>query len=247
VADGSWFRAYFDERVIALYQARIDPAATRGEVGAILELLGLQLGARVLDVGCGWGRHAVPLAEAGMEVTGIDISEAALREGDQAAREAGVHVRWVDGEMREMTFSSEFDAALSLFSSLGYFLSDEEDLRVLRAVRRALRPGGTFLLETMHRGSFPSDAHSSESWDDHDGDPVQVERSFDPVTGVNRERLTWPDSVVKEHAMRIRTLEEWEMLMAEAGFAVQVVHGGWEGEPFDDDAPVLLMLATPSS
>jgi SAM-dependent methyltransferase len=246
MADGDWFRDYFDERVLALYQARMDPQETRGEVAGILELLGLPVGSRVLDVGCGWGRHAVPLAEAGMEVTGMDISATALREAHRAADGAGVRVRWVEGDMREIHFAREFDAALSLFSSLGYFLSDEDDLRVLRGIHHALKPGGALLLETMHRASFEAEFCPLERWDDHDGDTVEVTRTFDRASGINRERLTWPDGVEKEHAMRIRSREEWEVLLAAAGFRIRETLGGWDDEPFTPAAPLLLVRATAS-
>jgi SAM-dependent methyltransferase len=247
MADGDWFRDYFDERVLALYQARIDPEETRGEVSGILDLLGLPVGSRVLDVGCGWGRHAVPLAEAGMEVTGIDISGAALRQGERAAEGAGVQVPWLEADMREMRFAREFDAALSLFSSLGYFLSDEDDLRVLRGIHRALKPGGGLVLETMHRASFEAEFCARERWDDHEGDAVEVTRTFDRRSGVNRERLAWPDGVVKEHAMRIRSREEWEALLVAAGFRIREMLGGWDDEPFTPAAPILVVRATASS
>jgi SAM-dependent methyltransferase len=243
MVDPHWYQSYFDDAVLRLYRSLLDPEEARRETAAILDWLGLPLGANVLDVGCGWGRHALLLAEAGLEVTGVDLSPAALIAAAASAREAGLSIRWESRDMRVLGFEAEFDAALSLFSSLGYFLSDDEDLRVLQGIRRALRPGGLLLLETMHRDSFVSGFQPRERWEGVEGGPVEVERDFDPVAGVNRERLTWPDGRVKEHAMRIRTATEWVRLLEAAGFEIRELFGGWEEEPLLPTSPVLLLLA----
>jgi SAM-dependent methyltransferase len=242
MADADWYRSYFDDAVLQLYRSRLDPVDARTETAALLEWMGLPLGAEVLDVGCGWGRHALLLAEAGLTVTGVDISPAALEEAASAPREAGLSVRWKQRDMRSLGFEEEFDAALSLFSSLGYFPSDEDDLVVLRGIHRALRPGGTFLLETMHRDSFVIGFQPRERWPDPEGGDVEVERRFDALEGVNRERLTWPDGRVKEHAMRIRTATEWVALLETAGFDIAGVWGGWDEEPLLHTSPILVVL-----
>jgi len=246
MADADWYRSYFDEAVLRLYRSRVDPAEARTETAALLEWMGLPLGGEVLDVGCGWGRHALLLAEAGLRVTGVDISPAALEAAASASTEAGLSVRWEERDMRSLGFDEEFDAALSLFSSLGYFLSDQEDLTVLRGIHRALRPGGTFLLETMHRDSFVMGFQRREQWPavegDTEGGTVEVERRFDALEGVNSERLTWPDGRVKEHAMRIRTATEWVALLEAAGFEIEEVWGGWDEEPLLPSSAILVVL-----
>ena len=99
---------------------------------------------------CGFGRHTLPLARAGYRVVGVDRSGTLLDE----ARRRGGGERWpklsapTTASCRSPTTS--FDAALNLFTSLGY-LGDEEDTKVLAAIRRVLRPGGRLVLETMHR------------------------------------------------------------------------------------------------
>jgi SAM-dependent methyltransferase len=246
MADADWYRSYFDEAVLRLYRSRLDPADARTETAALLEWMGLPLGAEVLDVGCGWGRHAILLAEAGLRVTGVDISPAALEAAASDSTEAGLSVRWEQRDMRSLGFDGEFDAALSLFSSLGYFPSAEEDLGVLQGIHRALRPGGTFLLETMHRDSFVMGFQPRERWpaveEGTEGGTVEVERRFDALEGVNRERLTWPDGRVKEHAMRIRTATEWVALLRAAGFEIEGVWGGWDEEPLLPSSPILVVL-----
>ena len=100
-----------------------------------------EAGADVLDVPCGFGRHTLALARAGYRAVGVDRSPPLL---DEARRRAG-GARWpklMRADYRELPFAEEsFDAAFNLFTSLGY-LGDEEDVKVLAAIRRVLRPGG---------------------------------------------------------------------------------------------------------
>ena len=133
-----WWRSYFDEDFYALYSPLLPAEDTRLEAETIVELLGLERGARVLDLGCGWGRHAIELARLGCSVVGLDQSAALLERGRALAREAGVEVEWVEGDMGSFDREGEFDAVLSLFSSLGYSGGDDEDVRVLASARAAL-------------------------------------------------------------------------------------------------------------
>ncbi len=241
-----WWQTYFDERFSRIYRARLPEAEARREVGGMMELLGLPVGSRVLDLACGWGRHAVPLAQAGYEVTGLDLSRHLLAEAQEYAGRAGVEVRWVRGDMREIGWEGEFDAVLSLFSSLGYWLSDEEDLRVLRGARRALRPGGCILLETMHRDSLVRSFAPRDWWEDEEGAVVRVEREFDPVAGVSRELLRWEmggSRGEKYHQLRVRSATEWGRLLREGGFEPEEWYGGWRGRPFTPSSPRLLVRA----
>ncbi|MDQ3388448.1 MAG: class I SAM-dependent methyltransferase, partial [Gemmatimonadota bacterium] len=152
-----WWDGYFDQEFVRIYRDFLTPERTLAEVEGIVDILGLSDGARILDLACGWGRHSTELARAGFRVTGLDLSETLLARARRRAQAAGVEVEWVRADMREIPGAGGYDAVLSLFSSLGYFLSDEEDLRVLRGARAALRPGGWFLLETMHRDHIVGD------------------------------------------------------------------------------------------
>ena len=100
-ADPRWYESFFDDDwlVIALGH---DDQRTPEQVDAIVERLGLEPGARVLDVACGHGRHALRLAQRGLRVTGIDSSERSLAHARLAAADAGVEIEYVQGDMREL-------------------------------------------------------------------------------------------------------------------------------------------------
>lgn len=230
-----WWDGYFDENFIDLYRGFLTPERTRREVQGIREMLTLPSGATVLDLACGWGRHSVALARQGFRVTGVDWSETLLKSARRRAEKAGVEVEWVRSDMREIAWEGRFDAVLSLFSSLGYFLSDEEDLRVLRATRRALRPGGYFLLETMHRDHIVGAFAERDWWENEDGTLVWVEREFDAVEGVSREWTRWRRGAKhgeKYHELRIRNATEWDALIRQAGLVPVDWWGDWELAPF---------------
>jgi cyclopropane fatty-acyl-phospholipid synthase-like methyltransferase len=244
-----WWADYFDDHFAELYEPHLPPEATRAEVEAIMELLGLEPGARVLDLACGWGRHSVELARERMRVTGVDLAAPLLARGRRLADAAGVEVAWLRADARELPFAGEFDAVLSLFSSLGYFLSDAEDLRVLAAARSALRPDGLFLLETMHRDHVVRHYAERDWWHGPTGEPVWVEREFDALAGVSREWLRWLEAgEVREkyHELRVRTATEWASLLDAAGLEPAGWYGGWEAEELDADSERLIVVARPA-
>ena len=102
-----------------------------------MQLAGCPEGGDVLDAPCGFGRHSVPLARAGYRVVGADRSQVLL---DEAAARRRRRPKLVQADYRELPFAdASFDAALNLFSSIGY-LGDEEDTKALAEIRRVLRP-----------------------------------------------------------------------------------------------------------
>ena len=137
-----WFEEVFDEdylRTLPFMTARPDPARGRVHHGA----LRLPAGAEMLDVGCGYGRHAIELGQRGFDVTGLDLSLPLLiRAADEAQRRA-LSVNFVHADMREMAFDSQFDGAYCLLTSFGYFDEEtnlqggERDLPRAQAGRRA--------------------------------------------------------------------------------------------------------------
>ena len=110
-----------------VYMDNVFTKNTLNEVDFVLEELRLPLGSRLLDVGCGTGRHAVELARRGYQLTGVDISSGMLVEAEKEAREAGVEVELIHADATQFTSDKLFDAAICLCEGAFSLLSSEDD------------------------------------------------------------------------------------------------------------------------
>lgn len=243
----AWWRTYFDETFFQLHEDLFPEAESRREVQAILDMLALPEDARILDVPCGWGRHTLLLPGTGARAFGADLSVDLLRRAAASAREAALPRRFAAADLRELPFrDGSFDAVMNVFTSLGLFLEDAEDIRALAEARRVLRPGGQLLLESMHRDDVICTYAERDRWKLPNGIEVRVRRRFDPVTGISYERLRWrrgEEEGEKRHALRLRTATEIHGLLTAAGFEQVRYYGDWTGEPLRYDSPRVIAVA----
>lgn len=242
----AWWRTYFDDAFFDLHIDLFPESDSRREVAAILELLGLPGDARVLDVPCGWGRHTELLRDV-VSCFGADLSMDLLRRAGANATDAGAPVRYAAADLRELPFrDGSFDAVLNVFTSLGLFIDDAEDVRALQEARRVLRPGGKLLLESMHRDDVIASYAEKDRWTLANGTEVRVRRRFDPVRGISHERLRWrrgEASGEKRHSLRLRTATEIDGLIRSAGLIPEAWYGGWDGDDLRFDSPHVIVVA----
>ena len=133
------------------------------EVSFVLKQLRLKKGARLLDVCCGPARHSILIAKKGINVTGYDYSADYLKEAASKAKKAGVRLALVRGDMRRLRFNGGFDAAINLFTSFGYFQRFSDDIKTLKGIARALKPGGFFIIDIVH-GDFVRKNFMAKDW-----------------------------------------------------------------------------------
>ena len=192
-------------------------------------------GGDLLDVACGFGRHAVPLAQAGFRVVGVDRSAALLDEARRRA-DGAAWPKLIQADYRELPFpDASFDGALNLYTSLGY-LGDEEDTKVLTEVARVLRPGARLVIETMHRDLLVR-RFQEHGWELLGAGRLLLEqRTFDPVGGVTQTTQTLIDRDgardSRTFEARIYTATELVSMLKRAGFAKTTCHGDLHGAPF---------------
>jgi ubiquinone/menaquinone biosynthesis C-methylase UbiE len=242
-----WWRTYFDDVFFRLHDPLFSEADSRTEVAAMRELLALPVGARVLDVPCGWGRHTALFTEAGLAAFGADLSTDLLARAEPRVRPR--RARYAAADVRLLPFAdASFDAVVNVFTSLGLFLDDAEDVRALGEARRVLRPGGALLLESMHRDEVMAAYAERDRWALPDGTEIRVRRRFDPVTGISRERWRWrsgsgTEQGEKRHALRLRTATEIDGLLRAAGFGAIDYFGDWDGGPLERTSERLIAVA----
>jgi SAM-dependent methyltransferase len=246
MSDTPWYKAFFGEDYLRIYAPVLPAERTEREVNGIVDLLALPQGSSILDLCCGHGRHAIPLAHA-YQVTGQDLSEVFLREAEAEANARGVQVRWVHSDMRHIPFENEFDAAINIFTAFGYLEDQGEDQKVLQQVSKALKPGGLFLLETIHREGLMR--HYLPEGISHypEGLIVLEERRFDLLTSRNNVQVTmlYPDGQRKEysHSLRVYTLTELAQMLEAAGLQVKAYFSAWDGSALTIDSFRLILLS----
>jgi SAM-dependent methyltransferase len=211
-------------------------------VDGIWSLLGLHEASRLLDAPCGYGRLSRPLAERGAHVVGADQSAALLAEAERRRGELPVaRLRYLEHDLRVPLGEGGFDAAMNVFTSLGYG-SEADDLAVLRTLAQAVRPGGLVLIETLHRDQFVARRARGAAVGRRqaDGTLVVEEIHFDPVSG--RADTTWhwagpTGTGSKPSSMRIYAITELVRLIEAAGLRFRSAHRGCSLEPFAFDGP----------
>ena len=221
-----WFERFFKGLYVNVLLNTFDERASRAQAVIVKRLLGLRKGRRALDVPCGMGRLTLPLARMGLEMTGVDLTAGFLRRARRRARREGVTVRYIQSDMRRISFDAEFDAVINWFGSFGYF-SDADNLAFLRRVFEALRPGGRFLVESINKSWLIARfrAHSVQTVG---GVKITHDNRWDARAG--RVRSVWrmqKGAVTERHriVMRIFNGAEMRALLREAGFRDIRLHG----------------------
>lgn len=220
-------------------------AGTDQEVAFIVDVLNLPAGAKLLDLYCGYGRHAIELAKLGYLVTGIDATQAFLDIARQKAEEEGVSVAFRQGDMRELAYEGEFAAIINMFAAFGYF-SDDENAAVLRKVARALKPGGLFLIDLLNR-DWMGRNNLNRYWRHPSGEyvlsyKVELHQGVVTMKRVLLNQVTGAKTQY-EFVLRAYSLAEMTSVLEKCDLKVKATYGGFDGRPYGADAPRMIILA----
>ncbi len=237
-----------------------DPETSDREFGAIgaegaffLDLVRLN-GGPVLDIGCGTGRLAIPLAREGFAVTGVDLSEGMLARA--RALSAALAIDWVRGDMREMALARRHRSAFMAGHAFQAMLTDAEQTALFDGVARHLEPGGVFAFTSRNprdRDLYGNEAETFwHSFTDPEGRRVDVStaETYDPASAV-RHVTSWRRVHGREDipprisriALRYTSPEDLTRRLAASGFAVEATIGDWDGSPVGPESPEIVVTA----
>lgn len=241
-----WYEQSFGKDYMIVYKHR-DWKTANLEARKMAAWLELHRDAEVLDIGCGMGRHSLALSEAGYVVTGVDLSDALLEEA--RAHDRDRRVVWKRGDMRQLPFpDGSFDATFNLFTSFGYFSVEEDNVSVLRQIRRVLRKNGQFLIDFLNpyyveRTLVPR----SDRYDEQCDVCIVEERSIDNGW-VQKEisvfKRNQPQQA-RQYMERVRLygLDWFCDRFKECGLQLEQVYGNYDSSAYqEEESPRMIMV-----
>ena len=189
-----WYEELFENYGLK-YDNEVYTHGTIGECDFIEKEISSDKGKKILDIGCGTGRHSIELTKRGYNVTGIDLSESLLKRAREKAAALNLKIDFQRHDARKLPFISEFDLAIMLCEG-GFCLmeTDEMNFQILESAARALKPQGKFIFTTLN-GLFPLFHSVKDFLDSHtkDDNAKNSEITFDLMTFRETSTLDFED------------------------------------------------------
>jgi SAM-dependent methyltransferase len=212
-------------------------------------------GGPILELGCGTGRIAIPLAQAGFAVTGLDAAPSMLAAARRKAAAAGVTVTWHEGDLRAFELEAHFALVLLPNNALCHLLTRQDFEAWAGCVRRHLAPVGRLVVEVfvpnpafLLRG--PDERYPFAEYDDPAGRgriTISESSHYDPASQVRHIRTHYripgqAEEEVGELPMRMYFPQELDALFEYNGFVIEHKYGGMDRRPFDAGAAMQLLI-----
>jgi len=236
-----WFTEWFDSPYYhMLYQDR-DEREAQLFLDNLTRHFHFSPDTKVVDLACGKGRHAIYLNALGFDVTGIDLSAQSIA---CATQFANTRLRFEVGDLRNLRFENAFDVALNLFTSFGYFQSNEENLQVIKQMNLSIKPGGYLLIDFMNAPLVIRDLVEHES-KTIDGIQFKITRWVE--NGFINKRINFTDTNREfEFTEKVQSLtkKDFELLFASCSFNLVNVFGDYTFNSYKEStSPRLIMVA----
>lgn len=226
-----WYKNWFSSPYYYILYSQRNTAEAEGFINHLVKFLHLPKEARLLDIACGRGRHAIYLNQKGFNVTGIDLSVANIAFARTYENEK---LHFFVHDMRQLFYQNHFDTALNLFTSFGYSEEEEEHLKTLKSFNRTLKPGGLLILDYFNSCKVVRNIVSDE------------QRTIDNIDFRIR-RLVEGNRVIKQidftdgqhyhfrESVRLFTFDDFERLFNQSGFVIDSYFGSYQLNPFDQE------------
>ena len=228
-----WFDKWFSSKdYLNVYQHRNDEDAEK-LIDLILSEININNDSYVLDAACGAGRHSILFAKKGFQVTGFDLSETLLNFAKDDANKFGLEITFYKSDIRNFFIDTKFDLIVNLFTSFGYFSSDEENFAFVKNAFKMLNKGGFFVLDFFNK-EFLIQNLVSDSQKKINGRTIIEHRKISGNRVIKKIQIK-KESVINEYIESVRLYAKNEILnkFSDIGFSVNKIFGNYDGEKFD--------------
>ncbi|MGE5401530.1 MAG: class I SAM-dependent methyltransferase [Ignavibacteriales bacterium] len=231
-----WFKDWFDSsEYLEVYKHRNDEDAAR-LFNLVIKNICLKPAAEVLDIACGAGRHSILFASGGYKVTAFDLSKNLLRIGREKCRELNLKVDFFNADIRRPALNHEFDLVINLFTSFGYFETDEENFALFKDAYDLLKKDAYFVFDYFN--VYHLIKHLvPESVDSKNGKTV-IQKRYIKGNRIIKEISLIKGSGSKSYTESVRLYNEDEIVcwLEIAGFKIKAVFGDYSGSQFHDES-----------
>jgi len=243
-----WFRQLYTNDFIEVVGFP-SPEQTDLETTFVRQVLKLPPHSKILDLCCGYGRHTYSLSKAGdYKMTGVDLSDDYLKIAK--SKFSASNIDYFKGDMRNLSFEDCFDAVINLFTSFGFFDSDDENEKVLKEINKVLKKNGLFLLDYENKFFFVfNDVFKKETYWKEMGDNCYYlcESSYDIIN----EREIFKAQLIKNgkieattgYNIRLYSFPEIKRMLIRNGFEIKQVWGDYLSNPYSVKSKRLIILS----
>ena len=225
-----WFQKWFNSPYYHILYKQRNLAEAEFFIDNLVAYLKLSTNAYLLDIACGRGRHSIYLNKKGFDVTGIDLSIESIKYAKQYENS---RLNFYVHDMRHLFYNSFFDVALNLFTSFGYFETDQEHIDALKNFNTALRPGGLLVLDFFNSQKI-IETLSANMEKTVDGIDFKIHKEINHhciFKTIDFKDKGKDYSFTEE--VKVYTMEDFQSFFSQSGFEIMHCFGNYNLEEFD--------------
>ncbi len=228
--NNSWFASWFDSPHYHILYKNRDFKEAEFFLKNLTEYLQPKTYDKILDLACGAGRHSIFLNNLGYNVTGVDLSPNSIKTASESSKE---RLNFDVHDMREVYKENSFDFVLNMFTSFGYFESDDENIKMLNSVEKTLKPNGTFVLDFFNSEKVIRDLVKEET---KEIEGVQFDLKRELVDGQIVKHIDFKDqkrTFSFQEKVQAISLSDFEKLFSHTGLKIITTFGDYSLNEFD--------------
>jgi SAM-dependent methyltransferase len=227
--NNEWFNDWFDSPYYHILYRNRDEQEAGFFLSNLIRYFNAPPDRKIIDLACGKGRHAIYLNALGYDVTGVDLSACSIREAKKSSN-SSLHFDVQD--LRNLSYENEFDIALNLFTSFGYFQSKEEDALVMQNIYRILKPGGFVLIDFMNAEVVLQRLVGHES-KTIDGIRFSISKRVENDFIIKQIRFNDEETDFEfTEKVQALTIDDFELLLRQGNFTIIKLFGNYRLEDF---------------